>query len=54
MVKKLTDEELSLIMSYADDQLNGSKLEIVKKLISENIEARLAYEDFKLSKKFLR
>ena len=52
MVKKLTDEELSLIMSYADDQLNDSELEIVKKLISENIEAKLAYEDFKLSKNF--
>ena len=52
MIKKLTDKELSLIMSYADEQLDSSELEKVKKLISENTEAKLAYEDLKLSKNF--
>ena len=32
MIKKLTDKELSLIMSYADEQLDSSELEKVKKL----------------------
>ena len=52
MIKKLTDKELSLIMSYADEQLDSSELEKVKKLISENTEAKLAYEDLKLSTNF--
>ena len=52
MSNKLKDKDLSLIMSYVDGQLDPSKTVQVEKLISENIEAKMAFEDLKLSSSF--
>jgi predicted S18 family serine protease len=52
MSKKLNDKELALIMSYVDGQLDPSEASHVEKMISENIEAKAAFEDLKLSTSF--
>ena len=52
MSKKLNDKELALIMSYVDGQLDSSEASHVEKMISENIEAKAAFEDLKLSTSF--
>ena len=49
MSNKLNDKDLELIMSYVDGQLDSSETTKVEKLIAENKEAKLTYEDFKLS-----
>ena len=49
MSNKLEDKDLALIMSYVDGQLDPSKTAQVEKLISENTEAKAAFEDLKLS-----
>ncbi len=51
MIKKLTDKELSLIMSYADGQLDSSNISEVEKIINENEEAKRVFDDLKLSSK---
>lgn len=49
MSNKLNDKDLELIMSYVDGQLDSSETTKVEKLIAENKEAKLTYEDLKLS-----
>lgn len=49
MSNKLNDKDLELIMSYVDGQLDPSETTKVEKLIAENKEAKLTYEDLKLS-----
>tara|TARA_B100001964_G_C13768283_1_gene394861 strand:- start:36 stop:551 length:516 start_codon:yes stop_codon:yes gene_type:complete len=49
MSKKLEDKDLALIMSYVDGQLDPSKTAQIEKLISENTDAKAAFEDLKLS-----
>ena len=52
MSKKLNDQDLALIMSYVDGQLGTSEKAKVEKMISDNIEAKVAFEDLKLSTSF--
>lgn len=50
-MSNLSDKDIELIMSYVDGNFDKSKEKYIKDLISNNKEAKQAFEDLNLSKK---